>query len=179
MRNLVPNLGLARDQEQKTKEQLALAITLLQNWEKFAGLEHFKGVRTGWVVPRLNAVAAVMVRILSRRHDALRALDAHLKKAQSALDVVEGWYRAEAAVLNREIVQAVGRAEPEWVRAGELSRVALRALRSTQGISTVLVGMRSEEYVDDVLAEFSQEVEQKERGAAWRGLSLPRQPGVA
>ncbi len=176
MRSLVPNLGLAHDQEQKTKEQLALAFTLLQNWENFAGLEHFKGVRSGWAVPRLNAVAGVMVRILADRQEALSALDAHLKRAQSALDVVEDWYKAEANQLNQGIISAVKRAEPRWARAGKLSRMAIRALRSTHGVTSVLVGMRQKEYVEDVLAELARPVKQNDNTPAWRALDLPLEP---
>ena len=173
MRNLIPNLGLIPDQEQKTKQQLALSITLLQNWQKFAGLEHFLGVRSGWVVPRLNAVAAVLVRMLSKRQDALRALDAHLKKAQAALDAIETWYKAEAAQICREIENAVSQADPEWARAGSLSRMAIRAIRSTSGVSTVLVGMRQTAYVDDVLAELGQPLDQKDRTSSWQGMKMP------
>ena len=47
----------------------------------------------------------------------------------------------------------VSSADADWAEAATLSQMALRALRSTLGITTVLVGMRQESYVDDVIEE--------------------------
>jgi hypothetical protein len=48
--------------------------------------------------------------------------------------------------------------------------LAVRALRSTAGISCVLVGMRRTPYVDDILAELATPVARKDRRASWRKL---------
>jgi maleate cis-trans isomerase len=48
--------------------------------------------------------------------------------------------------------------------------MALRALRSTLGITTVLVGMRQESYVDDVMEELGRPVSTKDRAEFWRKL---------
>jgi aryl-alcohol dehydrogenase-like predicted oxidoreductase len=51
-----------------------------------------------------------------------------------------------------------------------LSQMALRALRSTSGITNVLVGMRQESYVNDVLEELGRSVSKKERTESWHKL---------
>jgi hypothetical protein len=72
-------------------------------------------------------------------------------------------YIEEAArVLNR-IRYAVNDADPEWEQQGTLSQKAIRALRSTAGVSVVLVGMRQSTYVENVLTELKQPIEQKDR----------------
>ncbi len=53
----------------------------------------------------------------------------------------------------------------------KLSQLAIRALRSTEGITTVLVGMRRNSYVNDVLSELRIPVEIKKRTEEWRSIS--------
>jgi hypothetical protein len=61
-------------------------------------------------------------------------------------------------------------ADSDW-QADTLSQIAIRALRSTAGISSVLVGMRRPAYVDDVMQELARPVEIKQRETAWQTLS--------
>jgi hypothetical protein len=51
-----------------------------------------------------------------------------------------------------------------------LSQNAVRALVSTDGVSAVLVGMRKEAYVADVLAELHRPGDKSERTGAWNRL---------
>ena len=80
-------------------------------------------------------------------------------------------YVEEAArVLNR-IRYAVNDADPQWSQESNLSQKAIRALRSTTGVSVILVGMRRDAYVQDVLTELKRPVEQKDRRKSWDKLT--------
>ena len=57
-----------------------------------------------------------------------------------------------------------------WAEAKTLSRMAVRALRSTAGVTCVLVGMRQENYVEDILAELREHLEAGEREESWMTL---------
>ena len=88
-----------------------------------------------------------------------------------ALDAVGSIYAEEAVrVLNR-IRYAVNDADGEWEKTGTLSQKAIRALRSTAGVSVVLVGMRRDAYVEDVISELKRPVEQKDRKDSWKKVS--------
>ena len=52
-----------------------------------------------------------------------------------------------------EMKRALSDADSDWAESGTLSQKAVRALRTTRGISVVLVGMRHPGYVEDVLEE--------------------------
>jgi len=79
-------------------------------------------------------------------------------------------YAEEAGrVLNR-IRYTVNDADPQWGKEGTLSQKAIRALRSTAGVSVVLVGMRREAYVADVLSELKRPLAQKDRRDSWARL---------
>ena len=69
----------------------------------------------------------------------------------------------------------VNGADPNWAQAGTLSQKAIRALRSTTGVSVVLVGMRRDAYVEDVLTELHRTVEQTDRRDSWHKLTIEAQ----
>ena len=58
--------------------------------------------------------------------------------------------------------------DEDWSVAENLSQIALRVLRSTAGISSVLMGMRSKQYVEDVLAELRRPCRVASRTDSWR-----------
>ena len=62
-------------------------------------------------------------------------------------------------------------ADPDRAAEGTLSQKAVRAVRFTPDVSCVLVGMRREEYVADVLAELRHPIKQKGRLESWRKLT--------
>ena len=68
------------------------------------------------------------------------------------------------------ITSALAAADPDWGGNASLSQLAVRALRSTAGISCVLVGMRRTAYVDDILTELATPVARKDRRTSWRKL---------
>lgn len=88
-------------------------------------------------------------------------------RAFRAIGAVYGRSAAEIATNLRTII---GKADAEW-QADSLSQMAIRALRSTTGVTSVLVGMRTPDYVDDVLAELRHPIEQLPRKEAWEGLA--------
>jgi len=76
----------------------------------------------------------------------------------------------EASRELSRIRSAVDDADAQWANQGTLSQKAIRALRSTAGVSVVLVGMRDSAYVEDVLTELKQPITQKDRQDSWAKL---------
>ena len=68
----------------------------------------------------------------------------------------------------KEIVQSV---DAEWGIADTLSQMAVRCLRSSQGVTSVLVGMRQKSYVEDMLAELRRSCKVDERSTSWKKLN--------
>jgi aryl-alcohol dehydrogenase-like predicted oxidoreductase len=70
----------------------------------------------------------------------------------------------------KEIQAYVEKLNEGWRGCGTLSQLAIRTLRSTQGIHVALVGMRREEYVRDVLAELEKDIVTQDRFKSWLSL---------
>ena len=97
-------------------------------------------------------------------------LNAHRRHLETAVRAVESLYVAEAAREVADIKSKVSAADPDWAAKGSLSQLALRALRTTQGVNTVLVGMRQSGYVEDILKELQRPARKDEHVDGWRKL---------
>jgi aryl-alcohol dehydrogenase-like predicted oxidoreductase len=96
-------------------------------------------------------------------------LDAYVEAANILLAALSAFYQEQAAKRTARIQATAVAADPEW-QAKTLSQTAVRALRSSAGVSSVLVGMRQQRYVLDVLAELERPVTVRERRDAWREM---------
>lgn len=70
------------------------------------------------------------------------------------------------------IRQHVAEADPAWSVDETLSHTALRALLSTAGVGSVLVGMRHPDYVADVMACLKKEIRVNQRRDAWNRVHI-------
>jgi hypothetical protein len=84
--------------------------------------------------------------------------------------LAENVYKKSAAREATAFGARVSQIDPDW-QVSSLSRLALRALRSTVGISSVLVGMRQVNYVAEVLSEIAVPCEKKARLESWQKIA--------
>jgi len=94
----------------------------------------------------------------------------HQEILEALFRAISSVYQEQAAEKSAQIKAQVSSADADWAEAATLSQMALRALRSTLGITTVLVGMRQESYVDDVIEELGRPVSRQDRTESWREL---------
>jgi len=169
-RKILPDLDIPRGLKVRLKQQNEVSDNLKHYWKNFGSYENFRQARKGMFWPRVQGVFDFLEPYAKENEELARWLAHHPVCLEEAFDAVGSIYVEEAArVLNR-IRYAVNDADPQWEKLGALSQKAIRALRSTAGVSVVLVGMRSGAYVEDVLTELKQPMEQKDRQASWARL---------
>lgn len=144
---LLAESGGGNDERQRelVGEAYRVAGSLCQAWSSFQGLIHWRDVRRQYLDPRLEAAG-----MLSERSERMTDHLAYISDVVRVLDDLDVLYaRDENASLEelRQSMTSIFALDPET----PLQHVALHALRCTAGVSTVLVGMRRLEYVDDVL----------------------------
>ena len=91
-------------------------------------------------------------------------------QADQLIRLADNVYAGEAARQVADFRRRLAGIDPAW-SADTLSRLAIRALRSTAGIGSVLVGMRRKEYVEDVLQELREPCQISNRRQAWEMLA--------
>jgi aryl-alcohol dehydrogenase-like predicted oxidoreductase len=155
----------------RIKEQMAIGDTLKQHWLNFSSYERWRQVKTGNLLPRIQGVMNFLEPYAEQNADLSKWMTSHRTKIDEAFEAVASLYAERAARKVDRIRRAVAAADRDWAAEGSLSQKALRALRSTPGVSCVLVGMRREAYVSDVIAELQRPVQQDPRFESWQKLT--------
>jgi hypothetical protein len=107
----------------------------------------------------------------NQNEDLSNWMSSHREKIKEAFEAVASIYAEEAMHEVDRIRRSLATADPQWAEEGTLSQKALRAIRSTAGVSCTLVGMRRETYVSDIMAELQRHLEQKARLDSWQKLT--------
>ena len=169
-RKILPHLDIPDGLKVRLKQQNEVSDSLKHYWKNFGSYENFRQAQKGMFWPRVQGVFDFLAPYGKENEELARWLVDHPICLEAAFDAVGSIYMEEAVrVLNR-IRYTVNDADLEWEQQGTLSQKAIRALRSTAGVSVVLVGMRREAYVEDVLIELKRPVEQKDRRGNWARL---------
>ncbi len=156
----------------RIKEQIAVGDILKHHWLNFGSYENWRQVKAGNLQPRIQGVMDFLEPYGSQNEDLSNWMISHRVRIEEAFDAV-AWIYAEKAVRRVDrIRRVVSAADPDWAAAGTLSQKAVRAVRSTAGVSCVLIGMRREEYVTDVLAELRHPLKQDGRLESWQTLTV-------
>jgi hypothetical protein len=154
----------------RLKQQNEVGDSLKHYWKNFGSYENFRQTQKGMFWPRVQGVFDFLTPHAKKNEELAQWLAYHKICLGEAFEAVGSIYVEQAArVLNR-IRWAVNAADPDWEKQGTLSQKAIRALRSTAGVSVVLVGMRQGAYVKDVLTELERPIAQKDRHGSWAKL---------
>jgi aryl-alcohol dehydrogenase-like predicted oxidoreductase len=135
------------------KEFLAVGTTMGRNWETFETMEHFNDVLSQHFAPRLGFVAQYLREHGTQEH--LSWYTGYMNGVRALIHAVGAYYSADAQRRSDRLRNRISELLPAPA-TGSLSSLAIRLLLGVEGVDTVLVGMRREEYVDDVLAALRQ-----------------------
>ena len=171
------NLALSRERKQHGRpfpELVEYAEGLehcIHHWLNFGTYERWRQVKTGNLLPRIQGVMDFLEPHARQNADVSKWMVSHRPKIEDAFEAVASIYAEQAAHKVDRIRRAVAAVDRDWAAEGTLSQKALRALRSTPGVSCVLVGMRREAYVSDIIAGLQHPVQQVSRFESWLKLT--------
>jgi len=169
-RKILPALNLPLPLYRRVKDQASVGDQLKHYWRNFGNYERWRQFKDGLLWPHVQGVFDFL-RPYADQMDAIdQWLRSHQKKLDIAVRAIGSLYVDHAAREVAAIRSKIRAADDAWNGAGSLSQLALRVLRSSAGVHTVLVGMRRERYVDDVFEELARPVEIAERIDAWKRL---------
>ena len=169
-RKLLPAMNLPVPLLNRIKDQAAVGDQLKHHWRNFGHYERWRQFKDGLLWPHMRGVFDFLEPYAGQVDGMDQWLDTHKKKLDRAVRAVGSLYVGAAYRQIDAMKQCVRSADDSWSIDASLSQLALRALRSTVGVHTVLVGMRQARYVDDVLEELKRPVELDERVDAWKRL---------
>ncbi|MEM7802279.1 MAG: aldo/keto reductase [Chloroflexota bacterium] len=155
----------------RTKQEFAATTAagrmLSQRWQGFGTYSNWRDVVSGYLQPR----ARFAISFLRSRPELPPEAETWIREYEAlherTLEAILSVYRSQEADMLETIKLNVDSISNDWKGAATLSQAAIRTLRTTAGITCVLVGMRKPAYVSDVLNELEVKVPQKNRAEAW------------
>lgn len=172
----LPLLEVEEGEKRQLVEIFAVGRALQGRWQQFGTYYNWDDVQTRYLVPRIQSGVDFLSGRAELPASVASWLTGYVNALNEAMQAVDAAYKVQAERKSRAVRERAAVADEEWAEAERLSQIAVRALRSTAGVTTVLVGMRRREYVDDVLAELKREVSVRGRQASWTALE-EREPG--
>lgn len=173
-RVLLPKLLLPAGIVARIKQQLAVGDVLAHYRLNFGSYERWRQVKSGNFMPRIQGVMDFLKAHAGGNPEITAWMASHEKVLQTAFTAVGSMYADEARMRIGRIRQALSHADPEWAAfdaKAPFSLRAIRAVRSTRGVCCVLVGMRRQAYVQEVVEEMKCPVNQAERSSGWMRLA--------
>ena len=164
--NILPTFGISDDVKSQVVTQLRIGPALLQQHREFSSYDEWNQAQRSHLLPRVNGVMAFFDQQASPA--AFREWAATYRgHLTSVLEAVTSIYAPSAFERAQALKRIVQDAHPDWSGDGTLSQLAIRTLRTTEGISSVLVGMRRPGYVTDVLEELNRPIPARTHEAGW------------
>jgi aryl-alcohol dehydrogenase-like predicted oxidoreductase len=176
---ILPHLNLPPGLQNRLKAQLAVSDALKHYWRNFGSYERWRQVKSSFFVPRIEGVMMFFSDNHQDNDEVQKWMTTYHVSMQNAFNAVDSRYAGAAARKCQQISQVIASADAEWSQAPTLSQKTIRALRSTSGVSAVLVGMRRQSYVADVLSELQRSITQKKRLDSWSSLHHNLIPSIA
>ena len=168
--NLLPTLSLEGEASQQLGVLLRVGMALDGRWSGFGSYMNWQEILAQHLIPRTQGAVHILSNLPNLPAVLREWLDRYVELFNETIAAMGTIYQDGAATWAELTQQMVGEADSEWPAKG-LSGTAVRALRSTDGIACVLVGMRQKAYVDDVLAELSVPIMRRKRTKSWQELA--------
>jgi aryl-alcohol dehydrogenase-like predicted oxidoreductase len=170
LQGVLPGLDLAIPLRNRVTEQLAIGDILKHHWRHFGSYERWREVKQGHLLARVRGVMDFLAPHRENIEGLPEWMNAHMAHFNNALSAIESIYSESVAIEARRINRLISAADSDWAKAPTLSQRAIRAPRTTTGVSAVLVGMRRVEYVTDVLSELSRPGVRKPSVSSWEKM---------
>lgn len=170
-RELTELLSFSPDKNARLQRLFLIGHLMEQHWERFQGYEHWKDGVNHYFLMRLEEGLKEMGPAETLSPELNNWLQSYLQWIMAVVKTISIYYKSLSNTRSKPIKSAFLAADTDWQSSSRLSHMAIRAIRSTEGITSVLVGMREPAYVDDVLAELKAPVSQKDRQNSWLALT--------
>lgn len=170
-RDILPTLEVTADVQDQLGQMLSAGQALDGYWLGINSHQRWLETRSGYLIPRINSALRFLEMLKKQPAELDEWIEGYIAAANTTFEAITAYYQEQALDEAEQLKSKIREIAPDWGKADSLSQLAIRALRSTSGISSVLVGMRRPAYVNDVLTELQRPVIPSERTEEWLQIS--------
>lgn len=147
----VTDLSIEAKDKQTILESMSLASVLQNTFEKFESANQFIEIKKQFFIPRANYAINEIYKHYDEEEDVISKLNYYATTVNIVLDSMESIFARESNSKNRKVHEML---EPYLNGSSNdlsLSQKAVLMINSLPGVTSTLVGMRSQKYVDDII----------------------------
>jgi aryl-alcohol dehydrogenase-like predicted oxidoreductase len=146
-------------------------------WQYLASFDEWRDLLFTVIKPRIQYAFDLLQNTIKTNREVSIALAEYAESIDEVMEHITNFYSTKAAERSVEIHKILDTVLPDEYNELSLSQKSVLMLRSIPGVSSVLVGMRSDEYVDDVIYGLqAKKLEDAEK--VWGRLSEPGSAGL-
>jgi len=145
-----------KDFASQIEKCLYVAEKLHAGWTEAGDIAGWDAVLKQYYLPKLRTCNNLMKKSSFKDEELEMDLYGVTYKLGRLYGSITAYYNSKHRVFVDKIRENIVKAAPELGEIDKLSKMAVRALRSTAGVSCVLVGMTQSPYVNDVLNELKE-----------------------
>jgi aryl-alcohol dehydrogenase-like predicted oxidoreductase len=150
---------------------LACGEVIQKNWYNFDSYWHWQEVKASYFNPIIQHSLDLLTASTSMTLPMKHWIEEYINLLNPLFTNVTNYYRSREMKRIQLDKAMIAGCDADWAFDCSLSQLAIHVLRSTQGVTAILVGMRDESYVSDVLAELARPVSKLPRQASWQCLA--------
>lgn len=148
---LLKDIALNPQAYDAVKQFLSLGKHLDKQWRGFHSYEEWRDIATTILSPRIHYCFDALRPISNTNKEVYNFLVEYAESADELMEHINNYYSSEANRRATAIHRVLNALIPADLHGASLSQKAVMMDRSVPGVSSVLVGMRTEEYVDDMI----------------------------
>jgi len=126
--------------------QLMPGKMLEEEWKFISGIDHWNMIKYNYIIPQTGSMINVL-----RNNISGKDTDCYVEELSRAMDSITDYYHTKSQEESDGIHKKLNKFLPDMVKECTLSQKAVWMLSSLPGVNTVLVGMRQENYVQDII----------------------------
>jgi aryl-alcohol dehydrogenase-like predicted oxidoreductase len=148
---ILKDIAISPQSYEAVKQLLSLGKSLDDRWQHIGSLEEWKDISTTVLAPRIQYCFDLLRPIAKNEPKVFAFLTEYADSADVLIEHINNYFSTQAYNRSVAIHEVLDHFIPEEFAPLSLSQKAVTLIRSIPGVSTVLVGMRSEEYVEDIV----------------------------
>ncbi len=133
------------------KKLLSVGEWLDGKWQHLPSYDEWRDLLYSVIKPRIQYAFDLLQETMKANREIFTLLQEYAESIDVVMEHITNFYTTKASERSMEIHKALDEVLPSEDSILSLSQKAILMLRSIQGVSSVLIGMRSDEYVDDVI----------------------------
>lgn len=152
LKTYMPLLDLSEEIKENVNAFLKAGVMLKENWKNFNSIENFNDIKKRFLIPRINSAISTIAYSSNVTPEMKDKLDRIAKQINKLTGIIESIYGLMANINSKPMHEYLNEEiDDESFSVLPLSQKALGMLISLEKIDCVLVGMRQNKYVDDVI----------------------------